>query len=92
MKLVVSRTPVTISLENKTRDKEAAPRPEERELITRLRTPRERAKWNLRRAQVRHKRGYDCTVKETNRGIIEGNEVYVRAETSQGEQRSKLDS
>jgi hypothetical protein len=32
------------------------------------------------------------TVEETNRGIVEGNEVYVRAETPQGEQHSKLDS
>jgi Chromo (CHRromatin Organisation MOdifier) domain len=92
MELVVSRPPVTISLENKPRDEEVAPRPAKREFLERLRTLRERAGGNLHRAQVRYKRGYDRTVKETNRGIVKGNEVYIRAETPQGEQHSKLDS
>jgi hypothetical protein len=92
MELVVSRTPVTISLENKPRDEEVAPRPAKMKFLERLRTLRERAGGNLHRAQVRYKLGYDRTVKETNRGIVEGNEVYVRAETPQGEQHSKLDS
>jgi hypothetical protein len=92
MELVVSRPPVTISLENKPRDEEVAPRTEKREFLERLRTLRERAGRNLHRAQVRYKRGYDQTVKETNRGIVQGNNVYVRAETPQGEQHSKLDS
>jgi hypothetical protein len=81
---------VTISLENTPRDEEVAPRPAKPEFLERLRTLREHAGGNLHRAQVRYKRGYDRTVKETNRGIVEGNEVYVRAETPQGEQHSKL--
>jgi hypothetical protein len=92
MDLVVSRPPVTISVENKPRDEEVAPRPAKREFLKRLRTLRERAGRNLHRAQVRYKRGYYQTVREANRGIIEGINVYVRAETPQGEQHSKLDS
>jgi hypothetical protein len=92
MKLVVSRPPVTISLDNTPRDEEVAPLPAKREFLERLRTLRERAGGNIHRAQVRYKQGYDRTVKETNRVIVEGNEVYVRAETPQGEQHSKFDS
>jgi hypothetical protein len=92
MELVVSRPPVTISLENKPRDEEVAPRSAKREFLERLKTLRERAGSNLHRAQARYKRGYDRSVKESNRGLREGDEVYVRAETPQGEQHSKLDS
>jgi hypothetical protein len=92
MELVVSRPPVTISLYNKPRDEEMAPRPAKGEFLERLKTLRERAGGNLHRAQVRYKRGCDCTVKETNRGFFEGSEVFVRSETPQGEQHSKLDS
>jgi hypothetical protein len=67
-------------------------RPAKWEFLERLRTLRERAGGNLHRAQVRLKRGYDRTIKETNRGIVEGNNVYVRAETLQVERNSKLDS
>jgi hypothetical protein len=83
---------VASSLENKPRDEEVAPRPAKREFLERLRTLRERAGGNLHRAQVRYKRGYDRTVKKTNRGIVDGSNVYVLAETPQGEQHSKLDS
>jgi hypothetical protein len=75
IKLVFSRPPVTISMENKPRMEEVAPRPAKREFIERLRTLRERAGGNLQRAQVRYKRGYERTVKEIERGIVEGNEV-----------------
>jgi hypothetical protein len=92
MELAVSRPPVTISLENKPRDEEVAPRSAKREFLERLRTLRERAGGNLHRAQVRYKRNYDRTVMETNCGIVEGNEFYVRAETPQREQHSELES
>jgi hypothetical protein len=88
----VSPRGVPFSTENKPRNEEAAPRTAKREFLERLRTLRERARGNLHRAQLRYKRGYDRTVKETNRGIVEGNNVYVRAENPQGEQHSKLDS
>ena len=92
MELVVSRPPVTASLENKPREEEVAPRSAKREFLERLKTLRERAGGNLHRAQVRYKRGYDRSVKESNRGLREGDEAYVRAEAPQGEQHSKLDS
>jgi transposase InsO family protein len=50
MELVVSRPPVKISLENKPRDEEVAPRPAKWEFLERLRTLRERAGRNLHRA------------------------------------------
>ena len=92
MELVISRPPVTASLENKPRDEEVTPRSAKREFLERLKTLRERAGGNLHRAQVRYKRGYDRSVKESNRGLREGDEAYVRAEAPQGEQHSKLDS
>jgi hypothetical protein len=61
VELVVSWPPVTISLENKPRDEELAPRPAKREFLERLRTLRVRAGGNLHRAQVRYKRGYERT-------------------------------
>jgi transposase InsO family protein len=92
MELVVSRPPVTISLENKPRDEDVAPMTAKREFLQRLRMLREQAGGNLHRAQVRYKRGYDNSVRETNKQVKEGDDVYVRVETPQGEQHSKLDS
>jgi Chromo (CHRromatin Organisation MOdifier) domain len=92
MELVISRPPVTISLENTPREEEVEPRSAKREFLERLKTLRERAGENLHRAQVRYKRGYDRSVKESNRSVREGDKVYVRSETPQGEQHSKLDS
>jgi hypothetical protein len=92
LELVLSRPPVTISLESKPRDEDLAPMTAKQEFLQRLKTLRELAGGNLHRAQVRYKRGYDDSVRETNRTVVAGDDVYVRAESPVGDQHSKLDS
>jgi hypothetical protein len=84
IELVISRPPVTTSMEKKARDKEVAPRPAEREFLERLRTLRERGRGKFHGAQVRYKRSYDRTFKETNRGIVEGNNLCSHGDPTRG--------
>jgi transposase InsO family protein len=90
--LVLSRPPLTLSLQARPRQEEITPRGAKQEFLERLKTLRIRAGGNLHTAQARYKADFDKRVRPKNSEVKEGDEVFLRVEVTEVGRNHKLES
>jgi hypothetical protein len=90
LELILSRPPVSLSLETQPSPEELKPASAKQEFLERLKTLKARAGVNLHQAQTAYKRNFDRGVRRSNQKFAPGDPVYLRIDDPQGDGYNKL--